>query len=290
MHGIIFTWGFTGILGKLIQLDPFQIVFFRMLIAGLSLVAFLLLIGKSLKVEKKNYLWKIIGVGLIVSTHWLAFFQSIHVSTVSLAVLCLATTTLHVSWLEPLVMKRKFSILEFILGLLIIVGIAFVSNNIDPSQHAGIAWGLLAAIMAALFSVFNARMVKDVPSSTITTYEMITGTVVLFIVLSFQGRITPEFFQMRGIDVVWLLVLGTICTSAAFMLMIDVVDKIGAFSASLSINLEPVYTMILAIFILNENQELSGRFYLGALFIVIIVFANPILKYYLAKRKKSPNL
>lgn len=285
MHLIIFVWGFTGILGKLIELEFYQIVFFRVLIAGTSLFLFLLVIGKKVKITDKKALFRVIGVGIIVAAHWLTFFKAIQVSTVSLGVLCLSTTTLHVSWLEPLVMKRKFSWIELLLGALVIVGIAFVAGTIDPSQHEGIFWGLLSALLAAFFSVFNLRLNSDgVPSSSITVYEMFTGTIVIFVWLLLIGKVNGELFQMTVSDFWWLLFLGIVCTSAAFMLMIEVVNKIGAFSASLAINLEPVYTLILAIFIFQENQILGNHFYFGAGFIVFIVFLNPLLKYFLKRR------
>lgn len=287
MHLIIFIWGFTGILGKLIHLEFYQIVFFRVLIAGTSLLLFLLIAGKKIRIKNTASALKVIGVGIIVVVHWLTFFKAIQVSTVSLGVLCLSTTTLHVSWLEPIVMKRKFSWIEFLLGLLVIVGIAFVSGNINTSHHEGVYWGLLSAMLAAFFSVFNARLNRDgIPSSSLTVYEMLTGTIVIFLWLFFQGEINAGFFEMTQSDFGWLVFLGIVCTSAAFMLMIEVVNKIGAFSASLSINLEPVYTMLLAIFILHENEQLNSRFYFGASFIVVIVFLNPVLKS-LMKRKNA---
>lgn len=287
MHLIIISWGFTGILGKLIHLGFYQIVLFRMLIAGFTLLLILPLFGRKIRIRDKKAALKTIGVGVLVLCHWLTFFKSIQVSTASVGVLCLATTTLHVSWLEPIVMKRKFSWIEFIFGLLVIGGIAFITDHIDASQYQGIFWGLLSGLLAAFFSVFNARLRRDgTPSSSITFYEMMTGSVVLFIVLLVHGNIDVHFFQMSWSDFYWLLFLGIICTSVAFMLMIDVVDKIGAFSASLTINLEPVYSIILAVFILQENQILGNQFYWGALFIVLVVFCNPILKYYVAKRKK----
>ncbi len=285
MHLIIFVWGFTGILGKLIELEFYQIVFFRVLIAGTSLFLFLLAIGKKVKITDRKNLFRVIGVGIIVAAHWLTFFKAIQVSTVSLGVLCLSTTTLHVSWLEPLVMKRKFSWIELLLGALVIVGIAFVAGTIDPSQHEGIFWGLLSALLAAFFSVFNLRLNSDgVPSSSITVYEMFTGTIIIFAWLLLIGKVNGELFQMTVSDFWWLLFLGIVCTSAAFMLMIEVVNKIGAFSASLAINLEPVYTLILAIFIFQENQILGNSFYFGAAFIVFIVFLNPLLKYFFKRR------
>lgn len=285
MHAIVFTWGFTGILGKLITLDFYQIVFFRVLIAGISLLIYLNITGKKFRINDPKTLLKILGVSLLVMFHWLTFFKSIQVSTASVTVLCLSTSTLHVSWIEPIVMKRKFNILEFIMGLLVIGGIAFVSGNIDSSQYEGIFWGLISALMAALFSVLNLRMNMDgIKSSSLTVYELITAGLVLGIILFFTGNITPDFFVVDSTNLFWLLILGIVCTSAPFMLMIDVANKLGAFTSSLTINLEPVYSIILAIFILNENEVLGTNFYIGALFIIFIVFLNPILKFYLSKR------
>lgn len=288
MHVIVFTWGFTGILGKLIELEFYQIVFFRVTIAGLSILLFLLMTGKSFRVDSMKSLFKIVGIGVLVTLHWLTFFKSIQVSTASVAVLCLSTTTLHVSWIEPIVMKRKFIPMEFIFGLLVIAGIGFVSGNIDSSQYEGIIWGLLSALLAALFSVLNLRLNREgIKSSTITVYEMFTGTVILGLFLFFNGTMDVEFFQIDLKNTIWMLVLGVVCTTAPFMLMIDVANKLGAFTSSLTINLEPVYSIVLAIFILKENEVLGPNFYIGAMFIIIVVFLNPIVKYYMKSEDKS---
>lgn len=287
MHLIIFTWGFTGILGKLIELEFYQIVFFRVFIAGTSLLLFLLAAGKKIRIRKQKDVLKVVGVGVLVVAHWLTFFKAIQVSTVSLGVLCLSTTTLHVTWLEPIVMKRKFSWMELFLGILVIFGIAFVAGSVDASQHEGIFWGLLSALLAAFFSIFNLRLKRDgIPSSSITVYEMLAGFVMIGIWLFSIGKMNAQLFEMQWSDFYWLLFLGIVCTSMAFMLMIEVTNKIGAFSSSLSINLEPVYTIVLAIFIFQENTELSGNFYLGAAF---IVFLNPILKHFIDRKQKVSN-
>lgn len=286
MHLIVLAFGFTGILGKLIQLDFYQIVFFRMLIAGISLLFFLKLRRRKFKITNKKNLLAVIGVGLIVVLHWLTFFKAVQVSTASVAVLCMATTALHVSWMDPLIMKRRFSRLEFILGLLVIFGVIFVTNNVDANQIEGLLWGLLSAFLSAVFAVLNAYLnkVKEISSASLTTYEMFSGCGFLFIGLSLTGKIDASFFKMSLSDFGWLLFLGIICTSLAFMIMIDVIHKLGAYTATLTINLEPVYSIILAVFILAENEILGPQFYWGSLFIVIIVFANPLLRRWEQKR------
>ena len=253
MHLIIFMWGFTGILGKLIQLDAIIIVWYRILIAVSVLFLFFILTKKSFKIQKKH-LWKISLVGMIVASHWLTFYYSIQLSTASLGILCLSTTTLHVTWLEPLVMKRRFSWIEFLLSCCVVYGIYFVAGDFSPKEMTALYFGLLSALCAALFSVFNAKISQEVPSTHITLYELIVGFIFVSIFLISIGRMNGAILQMTYSDFGWLLFLGILCTSFAFLVTIDIIKRLGTFTVSLSINLEPVYTILLAIFILKEHM------------------------------------
>jgi len=288
MHVIIFIWGFTGILGKLILLSPEKIVWFRILIAVLGLLVILKFRKTPLKLANSRDIWKLIIVGFFVSMHWLTFYKSISLSTASLGILCLSTTTIHVTWLEPFIMKRKFSWLEFILGLIIMYGIYFVSGNFNAQQYEALAYGLTSAFFAALFSVFNAKLVQTIPSAQISFYELLVGLVVLTVFLFTSGNVNAELFVMRWEDFAWLLFLGVVCTSFAFVAIVDVVKELGAFTVSLSINLEPVYTILLAIVLLHEHEMLSEKFYIGASIIILIVVANGLLKYALKRRTNRP--
>ena len=285
-------WGFTGILGKLIHLDAYYIVWHRVLIALVALGIALVFMRKPLKPANFKSFLKIAGVGLFVVLHWMTFYKSIQLSTASLGILCLSTATLHVTWLEPIIMKRKFSWIEFLLGSLVIYGIYFVSSDFDANDKEALIYGLFSALFAALFSVFNAKLAQDTPSYQITFYEMVSALVFLTIVLIFQGDFTAELFQMTMSDFLWLLFLGIMCTSFAFLATIEVVKRLGAFTVSLSINLEPVYTILLAIAILNEDEMLGSHFYIGSAVIVVVVIANAIIKYYLKAKasKKLTNL
>lgn len=285
-------WGFTGILGKLIHLDAYYIVWHRVLIALVALGIALVFMRKPLKPANFKSFLKIAGVGLFVVLHWMTFYKSIQLSTASLGILCLSTATLHVTWLEPIIMKRKFSWIEFLLGSLVIYGIYFVSSDFDANDKEALIYGLLSALFAALFSVFNAKLAQDTPSYQITFYEMVSALFFLTIVLIFQGDFTAELFQMTMSDFLWLLFLGIMCTSFAFLATIEVVKRLGAFTVSLSINLEPVYTILLAIAILNEDEMLGSHFYIGTAVIVVVVIANAVIKYYLKAKasKKITNL
>jgi len=284
MHLIIFMWGFTGILGKLIEIDALYIVWFRILIAFLSLGLGLYLLKMPMRIPDRKLLLKTLGVGMVVATHWITFYTSIQLSTASLGILCLSTTTLHVTWLEPLLLKKPFSKVEFLFGCLVIFGIYFVSDSFDATQLKALMIGLFSALCAAFFSVCNAKLVEDVPSSSITLHEMGIGLVFMTVVLASQGMLNKSMFNMTGSDLGWLLFLGILCTSFAFLATIEVMKKLGAFTVSLSINLEPVYTILLAIPILHENEMLNGHFYAGSAMIILVVIANAVYKAAVRKR------
>lgn len=280
-------WGFTGILGKLIHIPTINLVWFRILIAFTSLLLGLYMLKMPMRVPTKKALWKVLGTGIIVSLHWITFYQSIKLSTASLGILCLSTATLHVTWIEPLVFKKRFSWVEFLFGSLVIFGIYFVSSDFNASQYEALALGLFSALCAGFFSVFNAKLAEEVPAPAITLHEMGIGLVFLSIWLLVQGNFNSTLFAMRWEDFAWLLFLGILCTSFAFIATIEVMKKLGAFTVSLSINLEPVYTILLAIPILHEEELLNGKFYAGSAMIILVVVANAIYK---SQRKAGKRL
>lgn len=282
-------WGFTGILGKVIHLDAVVIVWHRVLIAMLALGLALFILKKPIRINSMKQTLQLAGVGIIVALHWVTFYQSIQLSTASLGILCLSTTTLHVAWLEPIVMKRPFSLVEFGLGLLVICGIYFVSRDFDASDLKALMYGLSSALFAALFSVFNGKLVHQTPAHQITFIEMIAALLVISLFLMMNGRLNGSLFDMTTSDFLWLLFLGILCTSFAFLATIEVVKRLGAFTVSLSINLEPVYTIVLAIFILNEHELLNASFYIGSVVIVLVIILNGLIRHYL-KRSQENNI
>ena len=271
-------WGFTGILGKLIDLEASVIVWYRVVIAFIALGVYMSIRGWSFKVSSRKRLLQILVVGMFVGVHWLTFYQSIQLSTASLGILCLSTTTLHVAWLEPLVMKKKFSKLEMFLSIVVVVGIYIATDNFSPKEYEALGYGLISAFFAALFAVFNTKLVETDSASIISFYELVAASITLSFVLLFNGQLNNDLFVMTGEDFFWLLFLALACTSFAFIATIIVMDKLGTFTVSLSINLEPIYTLILAVFILQENEELNSRFYLGAVIIILTVLADAVIK------------
>ena len=275
-------------MGKLIHLESIPIVWYRVIIAFVALFMALKFMKRELWIKSYKSAVAVMLVGVLVALHWVTFYASIQLSTASLGILCLSTTTIHVAWLEPLIMRRKPQLLEFVFGAVVVYGIYFVSDDFTMDEYVALGLGLLSALLAATFSVFNAKFIQTISATKITLYEMFSAAVFLTIVLVVTGdfncaRITPSIS-----DVLWLLFLGVICTSFAFLANIEVVKRLGAFTVSLSINLEPVYTIILAIFILNENELLGVDFYIGSTLIVFVVLLNAVLKS--SQRKTQNNL
>jgi drug/metabolite transporter (DMT)-like permease len=277
-------WGFTGILGKLIHIDAFYLVWYRVLIALVSLLIGLYFLRMPMRITDRKMLLKTLGVGVIVASHWVLFYLSIKLSTASLGILCLSTTTLHVTWLEPLIFKKRFSWIEFLFGCLVIFGIYFVASDFKGDQTTALIIGLVSALCAALFAVFNAKLAESVPASSITLHEMGIGLIFLTVVLFCKGMVNEQMFVMRWEDFAWLLFLGVLCTSFAFLATIEVMKRLGTFTVSLSINLEPVYTILLAIPILHENEMLNANFYAGSAMIILVVIANAVYKTVMSKR------
>lgn len=285
LHLIIFIWGFTGILGKLIELDALLIVWHRLWIAALALAVYMFWRKKMILPKGKTLIYAIL-VGLVVALHWITFYTSIQLSTASLGILCLSTTTLHVTWLEPLIMGKKFSWIEFGMGLLVICGIYFVAHDFKGEELKALGIGLLSALCAGIFSVSNGKLAQQTETPGLSLTELSTGFIALSLFFLSQGKWNLQLFAMTTSDFYWLLFLGVLCTSFAFLATIDIVKRLGAFSVSLSINLEPIYTILLAIVLLKEHKLLQSSFYWGAAMILTVVLANGIWKH---KQRKIAN-
>ena len=197
LHLIIFIWGFTGILGKLIHLESIPIVWYRVIIAFVALFMVLKFMKRELWIKSYKSAITVMLVGVIVALHWVTFYASIQLSTASLGILCLSTTTIHVAWLEPLIMRRKPQLLEFVFGAVVVYGIYFVSDDFTMDEYVALGLGLLSALLAATFSVFNAKFIQTISATKITLYEMFSAAVFLTIVLLATGdfssaKLTPS--------------------------------------------------------------------------------------------------
>lgn len=282
LHLAVFLWGFTAILGDLIELSAVTLVWWRVFLTSLSLVAFIR-IGKLYKEVGKTQLLRLAGIGLLTGLHWVAFYGSIKLANASIALICMATTSLFSSLLEPLIVKSPFRWIELLLGIFILPGIWLVAEGSADNMNLGIIVGLASAFLAALFTNLNKRYMGETDAMRVTFIELGGATIFLGLLLPFLG--TETFFPTRSIDWVYLLVLALLCTTLTYVLSLRALRKLSAFATNLTVNLEPVYGIFLAYFLLNDSQELNPSFYWGTFIIMLSVFGYAAIDRYQKKRR-----
>ena len=281
LHFIVLIYGFTAILGKLISLPATQLVWYRMLIAVITFYIFLRWNKTDLTISRKQF-FKLFGIGMIVALHWITFFGAIKISNVSVALGCLATTTLFTSLLEPFFFRKRINAVEVIVGILIIIGL-YLIFRFETKYTSGVIVALISAFLAGLFTVINKKMVVHQKASVISFYEMSGGLTIISIYLLFSGWGNAPLSLPSPIDFVYLLALGTICTAFAFAVQVDIMKHLSAYVVALTINLEPVYGIVMAYFLFGETEHMTGGFYIGTAIILASVLGYPLYHYYLRK-------
>ncbi|MBK8848447.1 MAG: EamA family transporter [Bacteroidetes bacterium] len=285
IHIAIFLWGFTGIFGKLITLDYGQLVWYRMLLSSMGIAAYIWFTKKSFSVSKKDFL-KLSGIGSIIALHWVLFYAAIKFSNASVTLSVFASLSLFTALLEPLMTEKKFSLVEIILGAIIIFGIWLITKA-QEMFLTGIIVALISTFLAALFSVLNKKIIPHIHPETATFYELSGGFLFLCVLLPFYLFAGNFVLQIpESMDIFYLFLLAIFCTTIAFTLSMYALQHLSVYIINLSLNLEPVYTIILAIFILKENKELNAEFYLGAALILVTVFVYSIYQYRARKYAK----
>ena len=282
LHLTVFVWGFTGILGALISINAVQMVWYRVLIASISLFIYFLATKTNIKVTKKQFL-QFFFTGSIVALHWIFFFHSIKVANVSVSLICLSSVTLFIAILEPLIKKQKISKGDIFVGLLIILGI-YLIFKFETKYTTGIIFGLLSAVAASFFSTINSTLVQKSNPSIIGFYELSGAFFWITLYRLFDKSLLTETFNLSPTDWFYLMVLGTICTALAYVAGVAVMRTLSAFRVALITNLEPVYGIILAFLLFGAKEQMSGGFYVGSLLILAAVFLYPIYK---RRRNKS---
>lgn len=285
IHIAIFLWGFTAILGRWISLSEVPLVWYRVLITCIALL-FLPGVLRGLKTFGKKNLVVFAGIGCLIALHWVFFYGSIKYSNVSVALSGLATTSLFTSLLEPLIFKKRIRWVEVLLGLLVIVGIYVIFNATPSNYHKGFIMSLIAAVFAATFSILNKKYIDNGDPKAITVVEMASGFVLLSIAMPFYLQLFPNAsLTPTNSDWVYLLIMSLLCTALTMVLALKALKHITAFASNLSLNLEPVYGILLAWVIFDENKELSPNFYIGAIIIILSVFMHPLLESPAFKKK-----
>jgi len=270
LHISVFLAGFTGILGVLIHLNEMTLVWYRIMITVVSLSVLFTLTKKSTRIPNKQAV-NFFLIGTLIALHWVAFYGSIKLSNVSIGLVCFSATGLFTALLEPLLVTKKLQWAELGLGLLSLLGI-YLIFHFDERYQTGIIVGIISAFLAALFSVLNKKQVADAEPTIMMLYELTGGLVILTLLMPAYAYFFPETTIIPTLsDFGWLLVLSWLCTIIAMQLMLDSLKKVSAFTQNLSLNLEPVYAIIMAFILFDENKYLSNSFYYGVGLIILSV-------------------
>ena len=273
---MVLILGFTGIFGKLISLNTIELVWYRMLIAFITLFTFLVFKKELTKIKKKDF-FGLLFVGSLVAVHWFFFFESIKVSNVSVAVVCLSTASFFSAMIEPLFLNRKPKIYEYILGIVVFVTL-FLMLEAETKYTMGYVYGIIASFLGTLFTLYNAKYINRLEASKITMVEMLAGVIIFSILMLLNKEIGINNLKIDINDFVYLLLLGTICTAAVFVWMVEIMKYISPYSLIMAINLEPIYSIVLALIIFSESEHMNLSFYIGASVIILVVFLESYLK------------
>ena len=276
LHFTVFIWGFTGVLGALISIEAIPSVWYRVLIASVTLFLYFKLSKTSIRISRSQCL-QFIGTGALVAIHWVLFFQAIKASTVSVGLVCLSSLTLFTAILEPLIKKEKISKSDILIGLIIVFGIYLVFK-FETKYTLGIILGLICALSGSLFSIINSNLVKKNDAKIIGFYEISGAFFWITLYRFFDGSLLEEQFNLSIKDWFYLGILGTVCTALAYIAGVSVMRSLSAFRVALITNLEPVYGIVLALLFFGNRETMTAGFYAGAVLILGSVFLYPVYK------------
>lgn len=274
LHLIVFIFGFTGIIGRLIETDSDILVWWRMLIASVVIAIFVYATGKIKKKLSTNALIYSV-VGLIIAAHWITFFEAIKQSNVSVTLACLSASSIFTAILEPIFFKRKVDKYEIFFGLLVLSGLLLIFS-FETEYKVGIALALTAALLASLFTTMNGKLIQNDNPYRISLVEMMAGAVGITIWLAIKGKLNIGLVQLPPMDWFWIIILATVATAFAFVVNVKVMEEISPFTVSLTINLEPVYGIILAFFIFGSSEKMTWGFYAGTVLILLALYLNAL--------------
>lgn len=282
LHLAVLLSGFTGIFGKLISLNEGLLVWYRTFFSAIILF-FLIQLTKTLVQINIREKLNIAKIGFFIAIHWAFFYASIKYSSISIGVVCYCLTSFFTAIFEPLINKNKLVFSQLIFSVITLFGISLIFH-FDSSYHTGILLGCVSSAFAALYTIYNERLVKTYDSKVINYYQMIGGTICLGILMPFYLIFFPvESLIPNGSDFFYLILLSLFCTVGLYVLFAEALKKIPAFTTNLTFNLEPIYAIILAFVFFNEGKEMSKSFYLGLFFVMTSVILQTIIS---LRRKK----
>ena len=281
LHLIVFIWGFTAVLGALISIKEATMVWYRMLFAAVFIIIYFIATKKSFLIAK-TAVFKLVAVGFLIAIHWILFFKAINISNVSITLAMFSVGAFMAALLEPLFYNRKILWYEVLFGLTIIAGL-YIIMQVEIHYLDGIICALFSILFGVIFTLLNGKLIQKHDSNIIALYEFLGGFVLVSVYLLFENKFDSNFFDLSLRDFLLILVLASVCSAYAFTASVNVMKKLSPYTVMLTTNLEPVYGIFLAYFIIGGNEKMSVSFYVGSAVILITVILNGVVKHYYKK-------
>jgi drug/metabolite transporter (DMT)-like permease len=277
LHFLVFIAGFTAILGELISIGSIALVWYRMSIAAVLMLLYILISKAHYRIPFKDFL-KFFFAGIIIALHWITFFESINQANVSIALSMFSTGAFFGSLIEPIIFKRRVIWYEIVFGIIVVIGVSIITQS-EYKYINGILLGISAAFLSSWFAVLNGKFLEKHSATIISFYEFISGVFCISIyMLLFTDGFTKDFFILSNNDWLYLFILASICTAYAFIASVYIMKFISPFTVILTYNLEPIYGIIIALILFPETEKMTIQFYFGAILIIGVVLLNGILK------------
>ncbi|MEQ8423723.1 MAG: DMT family transporter [Cyclobacteriaceae bacterium] len=280
LHFIVFLWGFTAILGLLISIPAVEMVFYRTLLAAIGLAVLIAFTKSSFKISTRDLI-KILATGFIVGIHWILFFASAKVSNASVSLVGFATGSLWTAFLEPIMGRKKIKKFEVALGFVVVLGL-YIIFSFDFRYPLGLALGIASGFTIALFSVFNSKFVQRIHPYTISFYEMAGACICTAVFFPLYKNTWAQNFELQLYpslsDWFYLAILSFVCSVYAYSAAIELLKRLSVFFVQLTLNLEPLYGIIMALLIFGDSEKMQLEFYVGTIIILGAVISYPLLR------------
>ena len=277
LHSSVFLWGFTAILGRMISVSALTLVWWRMLFTSIS---FIILLGgwRKLQALDRKDVVRMMGIGVLVALHWISFYGAIKLANASVALVALSTMSLFTSIMSPIYNGTKIDKLEMGLGIIVIPAMILIINQLDFSMWLGLGVGIVSAALSSLFTILNKSLINRIPPLSMSFIELGSGWLFLTLFLPFFAFQADAHFALGTRDLILIMILTLACTTLPYIMSLKALKEVNAFTISLSLNLEPVYGLIMAAYFLHENRELTPGFYVGVVVLLATVAAYPLIK------------
>jgi drug/metabolite transporter (DMT)-like permease len=273
----VLLWGATAILGHEISIHAISLVWYRLVVVVAVMLVLVPARGLALRVSLRAAL-RYGFVGAFIGLHWVCFYGAIKQAGVSTAVLTLSTITFFTALIEPIVFRRRVAVDELAIGAVVVAGVALLVRVELHADPLGLALGLASALLASIFGVLNGRIARDEHPSRLMLYEMLAAFAVVSACFAFDPAQYVAPSQLPLADLGWLAILGVACTVVPQIWVLLVLRVLSPFTVAVSVNLEPVYALILAALLFPDSEPLSVRFYVGAAILIALVVANAVRK------------